>query len=213
MRSPWRRARARRHAESARLGGETTHASSGERAVTRAFHARFDHASTRRGPLAAAPASLRAQALTNSGTLVYALEPDLGDNVQAAIERTIRHMNFIIRPIARHRLLRTNRPPAHLTFEMRPDSLVVTFEGHPPIVTPRDGTSAPWASGVSRETYYVKSSIFGDTLQQTITASDGHRRDDFVFSDDGECVALHVVLVAEHLPAPLDYTLEFRRLR
>ncbi len=66
---------------------------------------------------------------------------------------------------------------------------------------------------MSRETYYVKSVILGDTLEQTITASDGRRQDDFVFSDDGERMELHVVLVAEHLPQPLDYTLEFRRLR
>jgi len=57
----------------------------------------------------------------------------------------------------------------------------------PPIVTPRDGTKAPWNSGVSKETY-------------------------FVFVDGGERMALHVVLEAEHLPGPLDYTLEFRRL-
>jgi hypothetical protein len=95
---------------------------------------------------------------------------------------------------------------------MRDDSLVVTFDGHPPIVTPLDGTKAPWKSGVSKETYYVSSALAGDTLHQVITASDGHRNDDFVFVDGGERMELHVVLEAEHLPGPLDYTLEFRRL-
>jgi hypothetical protein len=146
------------------------------------------------------------------GSIVFELEPEHCDNVQAAIERTIRPMNFIIRPIARHRLLRTNRPPAHVTILMRDDSLVVTFEGHPPIVTPLDGTKAPWKSGVSKETYYVSSVFAGDTLHQVITASDGHRNDDFVFVDGGERMELHVLLEAEHLPGPLDYTLEFRRL-
>jgi hypothetical protein len=59
----------------------------------------------------------------------------------------------------------------------------------------------PWKSGVSRETYYVKSLLSGDTLN-----------DDFAFLDGGERLELHVVLEAEHLPGPLDYTLEFRRL-
>lgn len=121
-------------------------------------------------------------------------------------------MSWIIRPIARHRLLRTNRPPAHLTIQVRSDSLVVTFEGHRPIITPRDGSSAPWKSGVSKETYSVRSAFAGDTLHQIITASDGHRNDDFVFCDGGERIELHVVLEAEHLPGPLDYTLEYRRL-
>jgi hypothetical protein len=39
----------------------------------------------------------------------------------------------------------------------------------------------------------------------------GHRNDDVVFVDGGERMVLHVVLEAEHLPGPLDYTLEFRR--
>jgi hypothetical protein len=148
----------------------------------------------------------------DTGATVFELTPERCDNVPAAIERTIRPMSWIIRPIARHRLLRTNRPPAHLTIQFRSDSLVVTFEGHPPIVTPLDGSSAPWKSGVSKETYYVKSAFAGDTLHQTITASDGHRQDDFVFLDGGERLQLHVLLEAEHLPGPLDYTLEFRRL-
>jgi hypothetical protein len=160
----------------------------------------------------AAPPSLHAQATPDTGTVVFELDTGRCDNVQAAIERTIRPMSWIIRPIARHRLLRTNRPPAHVTFLMRDDSLVVTFDGHPPIVTPLDGTKAPWKSGVSKETYYVSSALAGDTLHQVITASDGHRNDDFVFVDGGERMELHVVLEAEHLPGPLDYTLEFRRL-
>lgn len=144
--------------------------------------------------------------------MVFELEPERGDNVQAAIERTIRPMSWIIRPIARHRLLRTNRPPAHLTIQTLQDSVIITFEGHPPIVTPRDGSSVPWKSGVSRETYHVKSAVSADTLHQTITASGGHRQDDFALVDGGERLELHIVLEAEHLPGPLDYTLEFRRL-
>jgi len=49
---------------------------------------------------------------------------------------------------------------------MRDDSLVVTFDGHPPIVTPLDGTKAPWKSGVSNETYDVSSVFAGDTLHR-----------------------------------------------
>ena len=58
----------------------------------------------------------------------------------------------------------------------------------------------------------MSSVLSGDTLHHVITASDGHRNDDFVFFDGGEHVELHVLLEAEHLPGPLDYTLEFRRL-
>jgi hypothetical protein len=66
---------------------------------------------------------------------VFELEPERCDNVQAAIERTIRPMSWII----------------HRSPDMA--SRVPTPAG---IVTPRDGSSAPWKSGVSKETYYVK---------------------------------------------------------
>lgn len=152
------------------------------------------------------------RAVTDTGTTVYELLPDESDDVKAAIERSIQHMNFIIRPIARHRLTRTNHPPAHLTFANHADTLVVTFEGANPIVTPRDGSPVPWVSGVSREVYRVKATVAADTLHQTIMASDGHRIDDFVFSEAGQKVRLDVRLYADRLPAPLIYSLIFRRV-
>jgi hypothetical protein len=151
-------------------------------------------------------------AVTDTGTTVYELVPGESDDVKAAIERSISHMNFIVRPIARHRLTRTNRPPAHLTFANHRDTLIVTFEGANPIVTPHDGSAIPWVSGVSREVYRVTAVVAGDTLHQTIMASDGHRLDDFVFSGGGDRVRLDVRLYADRLPAPLTYSLTFRRL-
>ncbi|HWZ60471.1 MAG TPA: hypothetical protein VNW46_15935 [Gemmatimonadaceae bacterium] len=152
------------------------------------------------------------RAVTDTGTIIYQLVPNESDDVKAAIERSIQHMNFIVRPIARHRLTRTNHPPAHLTFANHTDTLVVTFEGANPIVTPRDGSLIPWVSGVSKEVYRVKAVVAGDTLHQTIVASDGHRVDDFIFSEGGARVRLDVRLFAERLPAPLMYSLSFRRV-
>jgi hypothetical protein len=163
-------------------------------------------------PALASPLAPSNRAVTDTGTTVYALLPGESDDVKEAIERSISHMNFIVRPIARHRLTRTNRPPAHLTFANRADTLVVTLEGANPIVTPRDGSLVPWVSGVSKEVYRVEAVVAGDTLHQTIIASDGHRQDDFIFSHGGERVRLDVRLYADRLPAPLTYSLTFQRL-
>jgi hypothetical protein len=158
------------------------------------------------------PVPVSSRAVTDTGTTLYELLPNESDDVKAAIDRAISHMNFIVRPIARHRLTRTNHPPGHLTFANHPDTLVVTFEGANPIVTPRDGGLIPWVSGVSKEVYQVKAVVAGDTLHQLILASDGHRVDDFVFSDGGDRVRLDVRLYADRLPAPLTYSLTFRRV-
>lgn len=162
--------------------------------------------------VAAKPTPLTAASvLGDSGTCVYTLIPEESDDVRAAIDRTVAHMLFLFRPIARHRLARTNRVPPHLTFAVRPDTITVTFEHANPIRTPRNGTPVPWVSGVSRETYSVHIAFAGDTLHQEILASDGAREDDFVFSDNGDRIGMHVTLRADRLPTPLAYTLVFRR--
>ena len=153
-----------------------------------------------------------ARFLGDSGTFVYALMPDESDDVNEAIDHTVAHMNFIVRPIARHRLTRTNHPPPHITFGVRSDTLVVTLERSNPIRTPRNGHAVPWASGVSREMYAASITFVGDTLRQLILASDGQRVDDFVFREGGARVDMHVTLSAERLPTPLVYTLIFRRV-
>jgi len=43
------------------------------------------------------------RAVTDTGTTLYELLPNESDDVKAAIDRAISHMNFIVRPIARHR--------------------------------------------------------------------------------------------------------------
>jgi hypothetical protein len=137
--------------------------------------------------------------------------PDESDDVKAAIDHTVAHMSFIVRPIARHRLARTNHPPLHITFGVRHDTVVVTLEHTNPIQTPRDGHAVPWASGVSSETYSASITFAGDTLRQLILASDGQRIDAFVFHEGGDRVDMHVTLSADRLPTPLVYTLTFRR--
>jgi hypothetical protein len=165
---------------------------------------------------AAVPAGSRrddaARILADTGTYVYALVPEESDDVKQAIDSTVARMSFIVRPIARHRLARTNRPPPHVTFALRPDTMTITLERANPIVVPRDGSSAPWESGVSSETYSTTIAFQGDTLKQMIHASDGQREDDFVFLDQGERLEMHVVLTADRLPKPLVYTLLFLRV-
>jgi hypothetical protein len=150
-------------------------------------------------------------ALSDSGTFVYDLVPEQSDNVRSAIERTIAHMSFITRPIARRRLMKANRPPPRLTFDLRTDTIAVTFDGMNPIVTPRSGEAVGWVRGHTGERYDVRIVQSGDTLRQVIATDDGKRENYFLFLDGGARVDLHVLLSADRLPRPLSYTLVFRR--
>ena len=148
----------------------------------------------------------------DSGTYVYELVPEVSDNIRSAIDRSVARMNFIIRPIARRRLVKANHLFSTLTFVMRADSISVMFAGMNPIVTPRDGGFAPWVRGETGEHYDVYTAQEGDTLRQVIATDDGQRENDFQFFEDGARIELHVTLTADRLPTPLRYTLIFRRI-
>jgi hypothetical protein len=150
-------------------------------------------------------------ALAEASLHVYELVPDGSDNIRSAIDRSVAHMNFIVRPIARHRLTKANRLAEHLTFAVQPDTVAVTFDGMNPIITPRNGDSTSWIRGETGERYQVHIAPAGDTLRQVIATDDGQRENDFVFLDDGARVELHVTLTAERLPIPLRYMLLYRR--
>jgi hypothetical protein len=146
-----------------------------------------------------------------SGSHLYELIPEESDDIRSAIDASTAHMNFIIRPIARHRLSKANRRADHLEFEAQSDTLAVTFDEMNPILTPLNGDSTPWKRGGTHEWYQVRMVPSGDTLRQIIKTDDGQRENDFVFLDDGARVALHVILTADRLPIPLQYTLLYRR--
>jgi hypothetical protein len=149
--------------------------------------------------------------LSDTGTFVYEFVPEQSDDVRSAIERAIAHMNFITRPIARRRLIKANRLSPRLTFDVRSDTIAVTFDGVNPIVTPRSGEVVAWIRGQTREMYEVRIVQSGDTLRQEIATDDGKRENYFLFLEGGARIELHVVLTADRLPRPLNYTLIFRR--
>jgi hypothetical protein len=161
--------------------------------------------STRVGRLSLLPAALA------SGNHLYELIPDESDDIRSAIDVSVAHMNFIIRPIARRRLSKANRLADHVEFGVQSDTLAVTFGEMNPIITPLNGDSTPWMRGGTHEWYQVRIVLAGDTLRQIIKTDDGQRENDFVFLDDGARVALHVILTAERLLIPLQYTLLYRR--
>jgi hypothetical protein len=165
-------------------------------------------------PLATGPADTPPFiVLADTGTHVYALIPAESDDIHTAIERAIAHMNFIVRPIARRRLTRANRPSPMLTFAVRSDTLVVTFEGLNPVITPLNGDTVRWRRGATGETYTVHIAQAGDTLRQTIATDDGLRENAFLFLEGGTVVEMRVTLIAQRLPTPLHYTEVFREVR
>src|SRR4029077_21105119 len=105
--------------------------------------------SARVAGLSLLPAALAA------GNHLYELIPDESDDIRSAIDVSVAHMNFIIRPIARRRLAKANRLSHHLEFEVQSDTLAVTFGEMNPILTPLNCYSTPWMRGGTHEWYQV----------------------------------------------------------
>jgi hypothetical protein len=152
-----------------------------------------------------------AAGLPAAGSYTYTLAPDSSDDIKAAINETVSPMNFIVRGIARGRLTKVNPLPRSVRLRLAPDTVSVAFDNGDPVVTPSDGAVVSWYNALAKETDKAHVVIDGDTLRQTISASDGDRENAISFGDDGARLHLQVTVTSHRLPKPLVYQLLFRR--
>jgi hypothetical protein len=147
-----------------------------------------------------------------NGLALYALIPDSSESIRGAIDRTVAHMNFITRPIARSRLSKINPTPQRVRVDLESDTVSVAFDNGNPVVTPLNGETVPWLNPLTGESNQAHGAVFGDTVRQTIVAHDGERENALIFSQNGERLQLHVTVTSHRLPRPLVYDLVFQRV-
>jgi hypothetical protein len=160
---------------------------------------------------AAQDAPAPSSALPAPGTYQYALVPDSSESIPAAVNRTVQHMSFITRPIARGRLNKVNPLPQKVVVEVTKDTLAVAFDGGNPIATPLSGDSVQWINTLTQEKDEAHASVSGDTARQIITAHDGQRENAYVFPNNGASLQMLVTVTSHRLPQPLTYKLVFTR--
>ena len=157
---------------------------------------------------AAFPLPARAQSPALEGS--YTLVAETAGEINRAIEGAIRQMNFVIRPIARGRLRKTNIPYARLRVTVTPTEITTVVDRGNPVVTPSNGTIVKWRRE-DGETFDVSTSWQGEKLQQTFRAEDGQRENIYSLDPDGATLSLAVTLTSPRLSAPVRYTLKYRR--
>lgn len=140
----------------------------------------------------------------------YSYVPERSSKIPDAVEKTVKEVNFVIRPIARSRLNKTNQPYQHITFAVAPDKLSITTDKRAPIVTPADGKPVKWKRE-DGETLDVSMKWQGDALQETFAADDGKRVNLYELSPDGNELKMLVTVSSKRLPRPLSYTLVYLR--
>jgi hypothetical protein len=170
----------------------------------------FKHAIAASCVAAALVLGVRTSAQAQSPGLqgIYVNEAQSRDPIEAAIQAGTAKMSFIIRPLARSRMRKTNPLLRRIEIARTELEISVVYDGGKPVRMPADGTITQWARE-DGEVFDVAADWRGDQLVQRFKAKDGERINTFRLSPDGTQLTLQVELRSPQLPAPVSYVLSF----
>jgi len=132
------------------------------------------------------------------------------DNIPAAIEACTADMNFVIRPIARHKLTNVNPAYQKVALAISPQQVSVKLDDRNPILMPGNGSEAPWTRE-DGDKFQVAAHVAGNQLTQTFRNDEGARTNVFRMSPDGHTLILSVTVTSPKIPKALTYTITFGR--
>lgn len=158
--------------------------------------------------LLAAPVAAQAQSGSIAGT--FALDRAASDNVDQAIAKAVRGMNFITKPIAKGRLQKTNQPYQQVAIATAGGNTVVTIDKQPPRQAPSDGTPVNWTRPDGEKMKLSMKWVDGK-LVETFKPEDGQRTNTYSLSEDGTTLTMNVEITSPRLSKPLTYKLVFRK--
>lgn len=148
-----------------------------------------------------------AQETAPQGTFAVTTPDDTG--IKTAIDNAVAKMNFLFRAVARGRLHDTNPRYQRLEIHTTDQQISVQFDQRAPIVMPATGAPVKWKRE-DGEVFDVSAHVGADALTQTFRSDEGQRVNEFRLHPDGS-LSLDVTVTSPKLPAPVKYTLQFRR--
>lgn len=158
---------------------------------------------------ALAGSDVQAQATTElAGT--YAYVPAASDDIEMAIRAATDDMNFIVGPIARGRLRKTNFPYETIRISATPQAVTIVTDDRAPIVTPASGSAIKWERE-DGEVFDVSTRFVGGALHQTFQAEDGKRVNVYSLDAEGNTLTMKVTVSSPKLEAPMVYSLKYQR--
>lgn len=140
---------------------------------------------------------------------VYVLAEGDEGAIETAIDAAVEKMNFIKRPIARGRLKKTNPVYRRIAITRSEGYVELQFDDRAAVRMPNDGSAIKWTRE-DGEVFDVSATWQDNSLVQTFKAGDGQRVNAFHL-DDKDRLALDVTVSSPQLPAPVKYTLVYRR--
>jgi hypothetical protein len=133
-------------------------------------------------------------------------ESDGSQLVKTAIERATQEMSVLTRGMARGRLRERNAPPASIRMSRQGDVFTIHFAGGEPVSLPISGAPVQ----VGDRTIRIEPEADGDGLRHTGGTAEGARENIFRL-DGADRMTMAVTVKSARLPAPVTYTLAFKR--
>ena len=139
------------------------------------------------------------------GTWKLATQPDLSKVIEVATAP----MNFVVRPIARGRLKKTNTAYERITIARTSAEITIKYDDREPQHMPADGKAVSWKRE-DGEVFQISAHTNGESLIQTYHAEDGERINQFHLDPKSGVLSLHVTVKSHKLPNPVVYTLTYK---
>lgn len=152
-------------------------------------------------------ATLHAQDARLQGVFVNPTQS--GRPIKKAVEEGAAQFSFLMRPIARSRLQKTNPNINRVEIVRSSEEFTITLGISKPSTARPDGPAIKWSR--DDEVFDLALAWEGMTLAQSFTAPDGKRSNRYTLSPDGNSLSLEITLTSDMLKKPVKYTLSFIR--
>lgn len=132
------------------------------------------------------------------------------DSIEKAIDKAVADLNFIVAPIARGRLSKTNVIYRKVSFDFSGNQVAIVTGSRAPIKTSLNGSPIKWTRE-DGEVLDYSTTLNGDTIRQKFVAKDGQRTNEYTPSADGQGLTMKVTVTSPKLKEPLVYRQAYRK--
>jgi hypothetical protein len=131
--------------------------------------------------------------------------------IRESVEACVSEMGFLVRPLARSRLLDGSRIPLRLEIEAGASWVSIIEDDGAPLAAPL-GVPAKLTAHTG-DTIDLRHVLTRDALVQWRTSDEGTNRITYRLVDGGRRLVTDVLTTSRHLPRPVTYRLTYERSR
>lgn len=142
---------------------------------------------------------------------LYKFVPAESEKIDSRVEQAVSHMNFMIRGIAKRRLMGANKPIDRIDLRYQGDSVWISLRDDEPWITSlRNGEFSPYTRA-DGEVVQVKTELKPRVIDQYFDSEDGEKQMVYTLRPDGK-LAVESIIYSDKLRQPFRYTWVYERV-